>query len=44
MLADGEARAQLLAGALRPETIGPTLAPALGEYLEALPAASSPRC
>jgi arginine deiminase len=39
VLADGEARAQLLAGALRPETIGPTLAPALGSYLEALPAA-----
>ena len=38
VLAEGEARAQLLASALRPETIGPTLAPALGEYLEALPA------
>ena len=35
----GEARAQLLERALRPETIGPTLAPALGEYLGALPAA-----
>jgi arginine deiminase len=34
----GEAREQLLDGALRPETIGPTLAPVLGEYLAALPA------
>src|SRR4051812_48980422 len=32
------ARAQLLESALRPETIGPTLAPALGEHLAALPA------
>jgi arginine deiminase len=39
VLAGGEARAQLLDSALRPETIGPTLAPALGEYLAALPAA-----
>ena len=38
VLAESEARAQLLASALRPETIGPTLAPALGEYLAALPA------
>ena len=35
----GEARAQLLERALRPETIGPTLGPALSEYLDALPAA-----
>jgi arginine deiminase len=38
VLAVDEARAQLLDSALRPETIGPTLAPALGEYLAGLPA------
>ncbi len=40
VLAVDQARAQLLDSALRPETIGPTLAPALGEHLAALPAAA----
>ncbi len=37
VLAVDAARAQLLDSALRPETIGPTLAPALGEYLAGVP-------
>ena len=41
---DGErAREQLLDAALRPQDIGPTLAPALREHLAQLPARSSPR-
>ena len=39
VLAVDAAREQLLDSALRPETIGSTLAPALGEHLAALPAA-----
>jgi arginine deiminase len=38
VLAVDAARAQLLDSALRPESIGSTLAPALGEYLAGLPA------
>jgi len=38
VLAVDAAREQLLESALRPETIGPTLAPVLGEHLAALPA------
>src|SRR4051812_2010720 len=38
VLQAGAAREQLLDSALRPETIGPTLAPALHEHLAALPA------
>jgi arginine deiminase len=38
VLEAGAAREQLLDSALRPETIGPTLAPALGEHLAALAA------
>jgi arginine deiminase len=38
VLEAGAAREQLLDSALRPETIGPTLAPALEEHLAALPA------